>query len=318
VAAELARWCVGLPPEPLGPADALVALTAAELAAPELAAAERQAAALGFHLAMRQPTPQATSRVDIYLPGYRGKSFIPVLGSLAASQLAGPPARVSWHLRKQQGPDSVLRLLAGLGWQLNRSRHGQDIVLTGTGPRPATRPRPRSFTAVLGDHKLSLAADYGVFSPTGLDDGTELLLGIALRAKPTSVVADVGTGYGPLAIGLVRNRVAERAVATEVDCVALWLAELNAEAAGVELDARCSPDPGAIPATGLTVCNVPTHIDAEQSASLMAGLLARARHGRLLIVVHRSLEARYARYFTAASMRVRRHPGRDHVVLDCG
>ncbi len=308
----LARWCVGLPPEPLGPADALVALTAAELSP-----TGRPAAVLAFHSAMAGQVAQAAG-IDIYLPGYRGKSLIPVLSWLAATRLAEPGAQVTWHLRKQQGPDSVLRLLADLGWNLRRSRTGQDITLAGTPPALATLPGPRSLSARLGDQAVCLEADYGVFSPQGIDQGTELLLRIALKSEPVPVVADIGTGYGPLAIGLVRNAIAERAVATDVDSIALWLAGRNAVAAGVELDARCSADPGTVPATALTVCNVPTHVDVAASASLMAGLLARAKRGRLLIVVHRSLEARYARYFSASGVRARSHPGQDHVVLDNG
>ena len=50
----------------------------------------------------------------------------------------------------------------------------------------------------------------------------------------------------------------------------------------------------------------------------MGGLLRRARSGRLLAVVHASLEMRYARYFTQAGLRPVRHSGAAHVVLDSG
>jgi 16S rRNA G1207 methylase RsmC len=312
VIGEVARWHIGQPTVPLGGTDALVALTAAELLVPS----SRGLTAVGFHEAMARPALPAAGQVEIWLPGYRGRSFIPVLAWLAATRLASPAATISWHMSKRQGPDSVQRLLDELGWNLTRSRAGQDIVLAGPVPAAPMLPEPRCFDAQVGGQQLRFAADYGVFSPGGLDAGTELLLDVALRATPGEALADIGIGYGPLAIGLVRNGIGQRAVATDVDCIALWLARRNAAALNVSLAVECSPDPAAVPAAALTVCNVPTHINAEQSAALMAGLLARARHGRLLAVVHRSLEARYARYFAAARVPVRRHPGPDHVVLD--
>ena len=106
-------------------------------------------------------------------------------------------------------------------------------------------------------------------------------------------------------------------MATDVDCIALWLAERNAAACGVRMDVHCTPDPLQAESTPLTVCNVPTHINAAQSAELMRGLAQRARGGReLLIVVHASLEARYARHLATAGLKAVRHPGPSHVVLE--
>jgi hypothetical protein len=109
---------------------------------------------------------------------------------------------------------------------------------------------------------------------------------------------------------------ARSAIATDTDCVALWLARENARACGVPLELTCSDEPGAIAPTPLTVCNVPTHVDRAGTERLMAALAARARHGRLLAVVHASLEARYTRHLEAAGRRVGRHPGPAHVVLE--
>jgi 16S rRNA G1207 methylase RsmC len=175
---------------------------------------------------------------------------------------------------------------------------------------------PREFSVKVGDTGLTLAADYGVFSPGALDDGTALLLDRALQSEPIEVVADIGTGYGPLAIGLVASGLARRAVATDVDCIALWLAERNAKLNRIPFRVECSPEPRAVENTPLTVCNIPTHLDATRTQGLMAGLLSRARRGRLLVVVHASLEARYARYFDATGLRTARHAGTSHVVLD--
>ena len=260
---------------------------------------------------------RATDRVDIHVPTYRGKSFVPVLAWLAATRLAIADTDVVWYVDKQQGPDSMRRLLGSLGWQLEQARRGRLRELSGPAPAQACLPEPRQFTAEIGGTPVRLAADYGVFSPTEVDAGTRLLLDVALRGPSVSALADIGTGYAPLAIGLLVNGIAQRAVTTDVDGIALWLAERNASMNGITaIETTCSADPCAVEQTPLTVCNVPTHINARETASLMAGLLRRARHGRLLAVVHASLEARYARYFADAGIRPARHPGMHHVVLD--
>jgi 16S rRNA (guanine1207-N2)-methyltransferase len=178
-------------------------------------------------------------------------------------------------------------------------------------------PEPRKFSAMIGAIELTFLADYGVFSPDQIDDGSRLLVQVMLRQPPVEVLADIGVGYGPLAIAAVRGGVAARAVATDVDCIALWLAQRNAAASGIRLDVHCTPDPLAAEPTPLTVCNVPTHINAGHSAELMRALAQRARGGRrLLIVVHASLEARYGRHLAAAGLTAGRHPGPSHVVLE--
>lgn len=302
----MSTWHVGLP-EALTAADRVVALNAAEMAA-------AGAAAVGFHEAVAAPLDRGPE-VHVHLPTYRGMAFVPVLAWLAA-RLACDGAEVSWYAGRQQGPDSIRRLLEAAGWRLERERTGRLVRLRGRPPAEPDRPAPRRFTALLGGRRVELAADYGIFSPDRVDDGTALLLEVALRHPPVELVADVGTGYGPLAIGLVLAGAARAAVATDVDCVALWLAGENARASGVPLALTCTPDPAAIEPTPLTVCNVPTHIDRRQTERFMAGLAGRTRRGRLLAVVHASLEDRYTRYLEAHGLRVRRHPGAAHVVLD--
>jgi len=273
-------------------------------------------AGVGFHEAMEADLEPAGA-VEVHLPTYRGLAFVPVLAWLAG-RLAGQGAAVSWYAARQQGPDSVRRLLEAAGWRLERDRAGRLIRLCGPPPPLPPRPEPRRFAAELGERRVDLAADYGVFSPERIDDGTALLLDVALRHPPVDRVADVGTGYGPLAIGLVLGGVAGAAVATDVDCVALWLAAQNAGACGVAVELTCTPDPAAIVPTPLTVCNVPTHIDRHETQRFMAALAGRARRGRLLAVVHASLEARYTRHLESHGLRVGRHPGAAHVVLDAG
>ncbi|WP_328720283.1 methyltransferase [Streptomyces sp. NBC_00247] len=308
----LKRWHVGSPSDEVIP-DGVVAFGSAEAAE----AAVRVPRVVGFHQAMAEPLPRA-EEVHIGLPTYRGKSFQPVLAWLAATRLAAPGARVVWQVDKQQGPDSVRRLLESLGWRIEQVKRGRQRLLSGIAPAEAELPEPRHFTARVAGAELTFAADYGVFSPGEVDAGTALLLEAALRCDPVESVADIGTGYGPLAIGLLRGGIARRALVTDVDCVALWLARHNARLNGTEIEARWTPDPGTVEATPLTVCNVPTHIDAEATRLLMDRLLERAKTGRLLAVVHASLESRYVAHFRRAGMDPSRFPGPAHVVLGAG
>jgi 16S rRNA G1207 methylase RsmC len=248
--------------------------------------------------------------VEITPPAYRGKRLLPVISWLVTGRLAAPGARATWRVERRHGPEPVRRALEPFGWSLEAERAGRWLLLHGEVPPPHELPLPRSFRA----GGLTFEADYGVFSPEGIDPGSALLLEVASGSGPFDAVADVGVGYGALALSLVARGMARRAVATEVDSIAAWLAERNAAAAGVDLLLALDPDPLAVERTELTVCNVPTHLDARGSAALMAGLAERARDGRLLAVVHAGLEERYARHLEG--LRVARHPGPEHVVLE--
>lgn len=287
-----------------------VALSHAEL----VAARASGSYATDFVAAVRKDVPRADA-VKIWLPPYRGMAVVSLLAWLAAARLATPAADVTWTMRKNQGPASVQRILESAHWELSRRKEGAAIELRGRAPVDVAPPRPSRFVTALGPTSaVTLEADYGVFSPDRVDDGTALLLDVALEHTPVPTVADIGVGYGALAIGLVLAGTAGAAVGTDVDAVALWLAERNARAHGVALELALTEDPLAVPATRLTVCNVPTHIPAADSARLLGALAERARHGDLLIVVHRSLVQRYLAPLSRVGRPIRRE-GENHVVL---
>jgi 16S rRNA G1207 methylase RsmC len=261
-----------------------------------------------FHELAAKRTVLAPEPIEIAPPAYRGKRLLPVLSWLLTNS---PVPSATWRVERRFGPDYVRRELSPFGWELSAARDGRWLLLEGDVPPLHPLPPPRSFSTSGG---LVFEADYGVFSPGGIDAGSELLLEVASGLPPVEAVADIGVGYGALAVSLVARGLASRAVATDVDSIALWLAERNAAAAGVPLEVALDPDPLSVERTPLTVCNVPTHLDAARTAALMSGLVERARDGRLLAVVHASLADRYARHLGA--LRVTRHPGPEHVVLD--
>ena len=291
----MSGWVVG------GAGDRAVALEAGD------------PAAIPFHeLASGAAAAAPAAEVEVVVPGYRGKRFLPVLSWLVTGRLAAPEAVAVWRVARRLGPDFLPRSLAPLGWELSAERSRQWLLLRGAVPDAHDLPPPRSFTA----RGLTFEADYGVFSPDRIDAGSDLLLKVAAGLPPAESVADIGAGYGALAISLVASGRAARAVGTELDSVAAWLAERNAAAAGIPFPVRLDADPKGVEPTELTVCNVPTHLDARRSAFLMAGLADRAHSGRLLAVVHATLEERYARHLSRRGLRLSRHRGPEHVVLD--
>jgi len=303
------RWHIGRPAR-VESRDRVVAFTASELHD----ARPHAASAVAFHDAVRAPLPRA-GRVDVHVPPYRPRRFVPVLAWLAA-RLGRADAEATWHLERKQGPKSVRALLEGAGWQLDEHREGRAVYLVGRLPAKVPVPDTATFDTVLGSHPVTFAADHGVFSSERVDDGTALLLDVTLGHPPVDVIADIGVGYGALAVGLVVNGVARESAGTDIDSVALWLAGRNAEANGVALSLRCTPDPEGVQPTPLTVCNIPTHINAKETALFMTGLAHRATYGTVLAVVHASLEERYVGHLTSRGLRVGRHPGASHVVLE--
>jgi 16S rRNA G1207 methylase RsmC len=309
---EISRWRVADPENRTNPGTGSVIFCAPT---PTIRPAGGHAS-VWFHDAMGKDYGRAME-VELWLPTYRGNSLVPVLGWLVTGRLAHADAQVTWWLGKRQGPDSIARMLDSLGWQrITRTQEGRYIRLVARPPGAVSLPDPACFIGSIGKRSLTFEADYGVFSSKGIDAGTALLADVAMSQSPVEVVADIGIGYGALAIGMVVHGVAKRAVATDIDSVALWLAGRNALRHGVDLSMACTGNPLDVPPTPLTLCNFPTHIDVAASRLLMAGLIRRARSGRLLIVVHKSLESRYASQLTEAGLAVNRHVGSAHIVLD--
>jgi 16S rRNA G1207 methylase RsmC len=241
------------------------------------------------------------------------------LAWLVTTRLAAPQAEVEWHIDRSQGPKSVARMLREFGWAEQSISRDRDTVRIDTVvPASALCPQPASFSVERAGRRLTFAADYGVFSPGRIDDGTALLIDNALREPQVDAVADIGVGYGPIAVTLVAEGHAGMAYGTDVDSIALALAAHNAATNDVPLEVVASPDPLALPPTPMTVCNIPTHINAEATDRLCAALARRAQVGMLLVVVHASLEQRYVRRFTDAGLRPSLHPGPAHIVLRCG
>lgn len=110
---------------------------------------------------------------------------------------------------------------------------------------PGTPSAPKSIELVLPEGRLiALTTDRGTFSPDRVDDGTRALLAEGPAVPTSGVVADVGCGYGPIAIALaLRGGPDVEVWAVDVNERARDLCRANAEANGVGAQVRVvAPD----------------------------------------------------------------------------
>ena len=181
-------------------------------------------------------------------------------------------------------------------------------------PSPGSRRRRRTVTLRLQDVTLDLRTDRGVFSANRIDPGTLLLLKHAPLppAKPGNgsaaagrVLADVGCGYGPIAVTLGLRAPDAAIWAIDVNERARELAVANLAAAGVRVadpdkQARagerawvCAPE--QVP-EGLrfdaVYCNPPVRLGNQALDALLAQWLDRLRPGGFaVLVMHKNLGA---------------------------
>lgn len=158
-------------------------------------------------------------------------------------------------------------------------------------PEPAAPHRPGRVHVLLPGLHLDLETDAGMFSPGRLDPGTRLLLDAAAPPPPDGDLADLGCGYGPLALVLAARSPAARIWAVDVNARALRLCARNAAAAGLA-NVRClPPDDPAVPARlRLIWSNPPIRIGKQALHDLLGRWLARLTpDGSAYLVVQRHL-----------------------------
>lgn len=97
---------------------------------------------------------------------------------------------------------------------------------------PSTKSQRQQIETTLRGHKLRFNTDAGVFSKTGIDFGSRVLIE-ALKLDVNANVLDVGCGYGP--IGITAAKLASEGHVTMIDINerAIELALENAKLNGV-------------------------------------------------------------------------------------
>lgn len=190
--------------------------------------------------------------------------------------------------------------------------------------RPTVRSKPGRARLELDDldHALVLRTDAGVFSAGAVDPGTRFLLDDGARPAPEDrVLADVGCGYGPIAVTLARRAPDAIVWAVDVNERALELTTANAEALGVGDRVRVAT-PDDVPAD-LVVdrlwSNPPIRIGKPALHDLLDTWLARlAPGGSAHLVVARNLGADSLHRWLADQGRIvsRRASRRGYRLLD--
>jgi 16S RNA G1207 methylase RsmC len=97
---------------------------------------------------------------------------------------------------------------------------------------PQSASDKRLFEAVLRGRRLTFASDAGVFSKTGVDFGSRLLIETA-DIPDGARVLDVGCGYGPIGLAIAAAKPSARITMVDINERAVRLARENAERNGI-------------------------------------------------------------------------------------
>jgi 16S rRNA (guanine1207-N2)-methyltransferase len=109
-------------------------------------------------------------------------------------------------------------------------------------PSPDVASRPSTVRLDLPDMSLELRTDRGVFSGGRIDPGTKYLLLAAPPPPANGHLADIGCGYGPIALSMASRSRDATVWAVDVNRRARELTRANAESAGLTNVRVASPD----------------------------------------------------------------------------
>lgn len=233
--------------------------------------------------------------------------------------LLDPGGRCYLAASRETGLTRYERCLRDIADSVERiaSRDGCHL-LAATRTRSYEPPKyvaPREIEATIAGTPLTLVTVPGLFSYSGIDAGTRLLLETAAIEDGESVL-DVCCGYG--AMGTYAARAADCTVwLSDDDRVATACAECGLGASGVGGTVVTGDCCAAV--AGRTfdrvLCNPPTHAGDGVLSQLFTGIHdVLAPGGSLAIVHHRDLDLRqYLDRFSGVS---RLATGTDHLVLE--
>ena len=116
-------------------------------------------------------------------------------------------------------------------------------------PSPQSEHQPGRFETEFRGQRLTFDTDSGVFSRSGLDKGTDILLN-ALPASLSGQVLDMGCGYGALGVSLAKGNPGINLTMADINERAVELAARNTQNNGVK--ARTLQSDGYAALTGQT------------------------------------------------------------------
>ncbi|WP_285726413.1 class I SAM-dependent methyltransferase [Psychromicrobium xiongbiense] len=113
--------------------------------------------------------------------------------------------------------------------------------------QPGIARKPRSRTVMLAGAERTVTTDSGIFSPDGVDKGTQVLLSTAPEPPARGKLLDIGCGWGPIALSLGLRAPEAEVYAVDVNERALEVTRENAAALGLSRVHVSTPqeiDPG--------------------------------------------------------------------------
>lgn len=152
----------------------------------------------------------------------------------------------------------------------------------------ATLKQDLQFEANLLGHDLRFSTTWGLFSPRGIDEGTDLLLDY-LQVGSEETILDIGCGYGPLGLAMGKSAPQGTIHMVDKDYLAVEYANRNAADNGLpHCKAYLSNGLSEVPA-GLqfdtVVSNIPAKVGRELLTILLCDSYQQMKPGGQMVVV---------------------------------
>lgn len=169
---------------------------------------------------------------------------------------------------------------------------------------PVTPEARKRITVSLADRELDVHTAAGIFSPAGVDKGTQILLDEAPTPPARGTMLDIGCGWGPITLTLALRSPQADVWGVDVNERAMDLARLNASDAGAQNVTVCSPED--VPADvgfDLIWSNPPIRVGKQVLHEILMTWLPRLNPGgEAYLVVQKNLGSDSLQKWLAANL----------------
>ncbi|NYI67827.1 class I SAM-dependent methyltransferase [Spelaeicoccus albus] len=168
---------------------------------------------------------------------------------------------------------------------------------------PAGRERRRTISTVLGGRTVEVCTANGTFSPDHVDTGTRVLLDTVPAPPPGATLADIGCGWGPIALSAALLEPTATIWAVDVNTRAVQLTVDNAASLSVNVNAGVPEEIPPELTFDLIWSNPPIRIGKAQLHELLLTWLPRLTlGGSAWLVVAKKLGAESLQRWLADSL----------------
>lgn len=146
--------------------------------------------------------------------------------------------------------------------------------------KPHSSAEQRSMRVTLQGRTIPVVTAPGIFSPSRLDTGTEVLLGALPALPPSGAILDLGCGWGPLALSAAFNSPRAEIWAVDVNERALELTAKNAKVNSLSNIHAALPEevPDELMFSAI-VSNPPIRVGKEHLHNILRHWLPRLKAG---------------------------------------